>query len=435
LVKAKQKKHLDFLIMDEGKFHAAPKVDKNVVVDAKDDTDAADEGDFDISSKGGLRNILGIATDEHEEVGGSNEGHEHPLGEGNIESAMAAVEDEDDVLAMRGAQQEAKEELQEFDENVQISKNDEDSQEDSQDEGSPAKKKVKKEDVEILKKEDTSEEEDSAAALEKEFAAWQSQVGVDKASIDASLNPVERYALQFKEDIEPFYSMWYLSEQQRIQETESALEEWDIAEIEGTKAIEECNAIENGDLLASMPKPKDLLRQRHLYFREKSRLTANKKKRRLTGENWSAETDGKSKLPFWYNSDTGEALWYKPLILLDIEEYERATELFWNATPLKPLVKIMEYLVPFPERMKCAETCKQWRKAAQDISFVRHVYPVEMGALTMDAKKMHSYHYRTISEALDDSLPGDNIGKIASYYCLLLTSIYARMRILISSNL
>jgi hypothetical protein len=51
------------------------------------------------------------------------------------------------------------------------------------------------------------------------------------------------------------------------------------------------------------------------------------------------------------------------------------------------------------------------------------VYPVEMGALTMDADKMHSYHYRTISEALDDSLPGDSIGMFFSYCCLFLPSI------------
>lgn len=397
LVKAKQKQQLDFLVMDEGKFHAAPDSTN------ESDMDEDQSNSFDVTSKGGLRNILGIS-DERENEEEGLESKELP--EENVESAMAAFEDEDDVLAMKGAQQEAKQELEEFDDNIQIVKNDEGSQEsqdESQDETVPATKKGTSPDPEVASQEDQAED------LEKEFAAWQSQVGIDRASIDASLNPVERYALRYKEDIDPFYSMWYLSEQQRIQELESSQEEWDIEEIETLKAEEELYAIENGDLLATMPEPVDLLRQRDLYFREKSRLNANKKRRRLTGQNWKVEIDGKSKLPFYYNIDTGEATWFKPQVIVELEEYENASRLFWNAMPTKPLLRIMEYLIPYPERMVCAQTCTQWRRAAQDISFVRHVYPVEMGALTMDPDKMHAYHYRTISEALRDALPGDNI--------------------------
>jgi len=415
LVKAKQKRHLDFLVMDESKFHAAPPPSSASQPDDKED-EPDSTADFDISSKGGLRNILGIGSEEvTEKSGEAEESHtdeiDPEVSKEQLESAMATLEDEDDVIAMRGAQQEAKEELQEFDENVQIAKNEEEGAEsqESQDEDAASIR----DDTKPAEVEEKTVEEDQTAALEKEFAAWQIQVGVDKASIDASLNPVERYALRFKEDVDPFYSMWYLSEQQRIQETEAsqAQEEWDIGEIEAIKAQEERNAIEHGDLLATLPEPVDLPRQRHLYFREKSRLIANKKRRRLTGENWTTKIDGVTKLPFWYNCDTGEAIWNKPKILVELEEYELAEKRHWNAMPLKPLAKIMEYLIPFPDRMTSATACKQWRKAAQDISFVRHVFPVEMGALSMDRKKMDHYHYRTISEALAHSLPGDTIGE------------------------
>ena len=413
LVKAKQKKHLDFLVMDEGKFHAAPKSIPVKEETQKHDHKDEDPSQFDISSKTGLRNILGVTTNSDSSAAPSIKRQEDEIDSSEVskeqvESAMATFEDEDDVQAMRGAQQEAKEDLQEFDENIRINKHEEDANDsqDSQDEMKAATKE--KQAAEPQKAE--SKEETETAILEKEFAAWQSQVGVDKASIDSSLNPVERYALRFKEDIQPFYSMWYLSEQQRIEEMETEEDECDIHEIEAMKAEQERNAIEAGDLLATLPDPEELPRQRHLYRREKARLISNQKRRRLTGENWKVRIDGKSNTPFYYNCDTGEATWYKPKILLEVEEYEVAAKVYWNALPMKPLIHIMEYLVPFPERMKCAVTCKQWRKGAQDISFVRHVFPVEMGALAMDKKKMGAYHYRTISEALAESLPGDTIG-------------------------
>jgi len=410
LIKAKQKRHLDFLVMDEGKFHAESNAASDMDIDeAKGD---GHDSEFDLTTKGGLRNILGVASKSNGDSAEQNDkndntvANENELSKDQLESTLATLEDEDDVLAMRGAQAEAKAELQEFDENHQASKEEDGNESQGSQEEDKSNDK-KQPPLEGVKK---SEEENQAAILEKEFAVWQAQVGVDKASIDSSLNPVERYALNFKEDVDPFYSMWYLSEEDRLEETESLpQEEFDIEAIELMKEELEANAINDGDLLATLPEPKDLLRQRHLYFREKSRLLANKKRRKLTGENWTTKIDGKSKLPFWYNSDTGEAIWEKPKVINELEEYERANQKQWNAVPLKSLFNMMEHLLPFPERMKCASVCKHWRKAAQDISFVRHVFPVEMGALSMDRAKMDHYHYRTIAEALQNCLPGDTI--------------------------
>lgn len=405
LLKAKQKKHLDILVMDEGKFHSA--VPKNRLSEAPEEVEKDKTAVFDLSSKAGLRNILGlnpveIGVDVINDAVESNS---------NFESALTALEDEDDVLAMQGAQREAKEELEEFDENIKVTKNPEDfmdGEDDNQvDDNEP---KIQRDYIGQINRDELDDQTD---ALEKEFATWQRELGVDDTSIDAYLTPVERYALHFKEKIDPFYSMWYMSEQQRAEHNLGSQLELDIENIESLKAEEEKNAIENGDLLTTMPDPQDLLRQRYLYSREKSRLRANIKRRRLTGENWSVQIDGRTKLPFWYNCDTGEALWQKPQILVELEEQKRASKMLWNAAPLKILVRVMDYLLPLPERMLCAQTCKQWKNAANDISFVRHVYPVEMGALTMDPQKMPYNHYRTITEALDHCLPGDTIGKFA----------------------
>ena len=185
----------------------------------------------------------------------------------------------------------------------------------------------------------------------------------------------------------------------------------DIDEIERENEEDELRAMENGDLLATFPEPEDLVRQKSLYLREKARLRASKKLRKLTGQDWESRVDGLTKNPFWYNIDTGEAIWDKPTVLLDLEAYNLAQEKRWAAMPTDPLVHIMSYLAPFPDRMNCARMCKQWHWAGNDVSFVRHVYPVEMGAYTRDEKKMQKNHYRDIAAAVKASQPGDTIGK------------------------
>jgi hypothetical protein len=114
----------------------------------------------------------------------------------------------------------------------------------------------------------------------------------------------------------------------------------------------------------------------------------------------------------------------KPKVINELEEYERANQKQWNDVPLKSLVNVMEHLLPFPERMKLASICKNWRKAAKDISFVWHVFPVEMGALSMDRAKMEHYHYRTISEALQHCLPGDTIGNCIKLVALSFSLLF-----------
>jgi len=75
-------------------------------------------------------------------------------------------------------------------------------------------------------------------------------------------------------------------------------------------------------------------------------------------------------------------------------------------------------LVPFPDRMQSAYVCRQWRRAAHDISFVKHVFPVEMGALAMNPTKMDQNHFRTFEEALSKALPGDTIELGDGHYWL-----------------
>ena len=164
-------------------------------------------------------------------------------------------------------------------------------------------------------------------------------------------------------------------------------------------------------MLATFPDAESLPRQRQLYSREKARLRSDTIRRKLIGQNWNTQLDDRSGNVFWYNTDTGEVLGEKPQVLRMLEAEEVARTEGWSALPHTPLVHIMDFLIPYPERIKCTATCRKWKAAATDASFVLHVWPVELGALVMDVNKLGKNHFRTIADANRAALPGDSIGK------------------------
>jgi len=437
LIKAKQKRQLDFLVMDEGNFFAGGS-GKNANGSSKTTIErntGVNEKSNDVFTKEGLRDILGVNGEEDDlSVGtasqstrmteGINETDAEPaLSKEQMESAMATLEDEDDVKAMRGAQKEAAEELKEFDESMQFQKEN-DGDNDSVSKGSqddetvddenkpvPKNKVSSKRSASSKEAKDDAEVSNNVTEMEKEFAAWQSKGEVDIDTLSSSLKATERYGILFREKLDPYFSVYYETmEEELLNEKSNSKEgEFDVDEIEETKEAEERRVMEDGDLLVTNPHPEMLLEQRKIYLQEKASLRAKKKRRRLTGENWVTKIDGNTKLPFWYNEDTGEAIWEKPAILLELQADKIALKKKWGALPLKPLLCAMKFLLPYPDRFRCARVCRQWRSAANDISFVKHVYPVEMGALGMDVTKLDTGHFRSISDAMASALPGDTI--------------------------
>jgi len=414
LTKAKQKRNLDFLVMDEGKFHAAS------VMNNGEHGAEEDSGDEEGFTTGKLRNIFGIAN-----YGGeSNHEEETALSKDQIESTMNMLEDEDDVKAMQSARKEAADELQEFDESIQFKQDGDET--DTTDDSIGKQDKVAKKSKQKKKKvvldqkvidarqiggddKDSTKDDDDEKELEKEFANWQSKVGMDATKINDSLNPLELYGLKIKESVDPYFSPYYFAERKKLEEATNTTIEIDLDEIERMKIEEEQRAFEDGDLLSTFPDPEALPRQRQLYSREKARLRAETIKRKLTGQNWITKIDELSKKPFYFNIDTGEAIWEKPNVLQMLEANEAARSGGWRILPLKLLVSIMECLVPFPDRNQCGATCRRWHEAATDISFVKHVWPVEMGALAMNDKKLGKNHFRTIADAISAAVPGDTI--------------------------
>lgn len=411
LIKAQQKRNLDIIVMDKGKFDGstARRKEEKAKADLKRDEPT------DVFTTGGLRAILGVNEDTEarcteEKQAASEDGRGERMSREQMEAAMTNLEDQDDVIALRGAQKEAAEELREFDESIELKESDNEGDDGDGEDKPNAKGQAKP--TPTMSEEAGSQRKNEEEELAKEFAAWQDNVGLDTSALEASLAPTEKYGLNFRQEIDPFYSVFaIMEERRRLEASEETKDEIDMDGIEHLKAIEERRAIDDGDLLATRPRPEDLVRQRNLYRREKARLKASKKRRKLTGENWEVREDARTMLPFWYNTDTGEALWDKPRVLWELEAEEAARQKLWTGLSLKPLVHIMSFLLPFPDRVKCSKVCRQWRLAANDISFVRHVYPVEMGALARDEKHIAPNHYRTIAEALSIALPGDTLGE------------------------
>lgn len=368
--------------MDQGKFDASS-ASRRIDDSSEDGCERQD-----VYSKKGLQVILGVSNDDdgasddnvtkNEDVDADETPED--VNEQDMEKVMAALEDEEDVNALRDAQKEAAEEWKEFDESVVIEKQPDDDEEKTEDrpENVPGKqpgRKSSKNQTGDTTNEAGQKSDDDDADMEKDFAAWNTSVGVDIIAIESSLSPLEKYGLRFKEDVDPFYSIFAINEERRKLEAMEESEDIDIEELERQKGIEEAKAIEDGDLLATEIHPEDLVRQRNLYRREKARLLSEKKRRKLTGENWSQQIDGLTKKLFWYNQDTGEAIWEKPKVILDLEADELAIKEGWSMLPMEPLFSVMGFLSPLPDRHTCARVCRRWSAVARDIRFVRHVYP------------------------------------------------------------
>ena len=57
-------------------------------------------------------------------------------------------------------------------------------------------------------------------------------------------------------------------------------------------------------------------------------------------------------MPYWYNSDTGEASFRTPKIITEQEKFATALERGYNAMPSNIMLTILSYLQPLPDRIR-----------------------------------------------------------------------------------
>ena len=363
LTKARQKRHLDFLVMSEG--------------------------DFDVESIFTSSNISDlINSDKYAPKFDKESSHSYQEStKVNMEQAMAMFEDEEDVKATKGAQAEAALEREEFDESKVVQ---EDMTLDDCETGTPHE--LKKEGKGNKKSgKGSSLMSDSEIGMnirdeekaDEEFATWQASVGgSDFTKLEKALKPIERFALRFHTDHDPFYSVHYLSEQQRLLEMEEDAkgQEWDIDAIEQQKEDEEYKALSHGEIIAVNLTRREISQVKVEYLARKAKIKKDRRLRELTGEGWIHCVDESTGAPFWYNQDTGEACYGVPSVIRNNEMMRKALQRRYNACPHSLLLKIFEYLLPYPERTSCSAVCAAWCSAARDPHFFKHVLSVETGA-------------------------------------------------------
>ncbi|KAK1938963.1 Protein PHOTOPERIOD-INDEPENDENT EARLY FLOWERING 1 [Phytophthora citrophthora] len=456
LRKAQQKRHLDFLVMSEGQFTT------------------------DFFSKASLRELMmGSTGEEPENIESESDledvDTDEDMDDDNevsldaVENAMAQVEDEEDVVAMKGARAEYLQEQNEFDEDAggrssvasprtpakvvhsggdaKSSRpstpssvvstaasergNDEDdefgdddtveedvgeemndrsirresrhelvkqdgSDDDSIDGGDPKSakpsrkrqrrsskdqrrtaKRVKR----LESHDDNGKQGDKVrerardAAEEQKLQAWKASVQ-SLQGFEDSLNPVDRYALHFREDVDPLYAYTPAQQAEALAGVDSnpdaltLLE--DIEQTETEKREEEVRLIAEGELVVGQMEdtedgdPEQMtVHYTELYRRERAHVLFERRKRLLTGAAWSRLKCVNTGHPFYFNADTREATWECPPVWAANEQLKSAQERGYEGLPPAVLQRVMSLLVAYPGRYRAQMVCRSWHTAAQ----------------------------------------------------------------------
>jgi hypothetical protein len=232
--------------------------------------------------------------------------------------------------------------------------------------------------------------------------------------LENSLRPIERYALNLHTVIEPFYSLFYIQEQQRLAsvllEETNQTENWDIDQIEKDREDEEYRALAAGELLATNLTRRSITRLKTWYIKERSKRRQELRQRQLIGAGWSLVIDPITQIPFWYDEDTGQASYSTPKVIEQNEMIQKARENGYSYLPHSLLIHIFSYLETYPSRMIASLVCSNWRIAFHDEIFQLHVLPVESGAREMNSTKQYAPNvYVSIQEAITASKSGDTL--------------------------
>jgi hypothetical protein len=360
LRKARQRRHLDFLAITAGQFTPEQMYNSSTLQEM-------------LGSGGGAGTGAAAAAAPTATA-------KEAVSAKDVQAAMAAMEDEADVAAMRGAEKETVEEMREFDETATVvAAAGEGGGGDG--ESKDGNGKAEKEEEAAEKEKEKDEEKQDMG--EEEFAAFRTQLGPDVAAIQARLRPVERYAFNFRTEIEPFVSLYFTSEEQRRRELaeEQAATEVDVEALERAAAEEEARSLEEGEVLATsmdMSAPAVGV-QALLYRKERARVRASFRRRQMTGDGWERRVEATSGYPFWYNVDTGEAQWETPAVVLERDAQERAREEGFAGLPPNVLRQVMGFLAPSPDRLRAGMVNVKWRVAAVHEAFHKRVLSAEAG--------------------------------------------------------
>lgn len=311
--KAEQKQQLDIMVLAEGNFNT------------------------EFLSKSSIREIVGEnAMTDGDAAANDNEA----ISSKEVESAMASLEDAEDVQAMQKAKNEIDAEEKEFDD--------------------------------VAPESSIPDATDIEKDQERQLAEWKKSVSLNH--FEDSLRPVDQYSLHFRQTVDPLMHWVPIDANAAPALAEIELE---IEEIEAEKIAQEHVQLLNGDLAVAkdyFPLENCKLEDDKDYFHtERRRFRRIQKHRVITGEAWEVRMDNKYQHPFYYNLDTHEAVWEKPLVLIRRDEQRLALKLGYTGLRDTLLLHICSYLMPYPDQYQVRFVCKSWHKAATHPSLWYHV--------------------------------------------------------------
>ena len=289
--KANQKRELNMLSIENGNFTT-----EFFSGDTKNGPDSIDM--VDLLSGTGVE-VAGQGNDEGTDGTTS----------ATMAKAMAAVEDEVDRDATQQAAQEQLNDAAEFDETKQLTVK---SAGDNAANPTNVAAQKEKADDEVLE-----------ANLRK---LWEGkdELGALKA-LEMALRPVDRYALSFRQDVEPIWNN-VATEQWREQVLNDATErELEIEEIESARLKEEKLLETSTEMVRAAPtKRMSYGRYKKLFLNLREARENEVKKRRMDGGEWELHRDEKLKRDYYFNTRTGKCTWSKPEVLA-VRDAQRAT--------------------------------------------------------------------------------------------------------------
>ena len=179
----------------------------------------------------------------------------------------------------------------------------------------------------------------------------------------------------------------------------------DVDEIEDSKRIEEERACFDGELLATDTYLVDNTRHlasishdEHDFLRRRRLALLAKCERECTGAAWETRIDAMTNDPFWYNIDTAEATWLKPLVIQRRDADAEARRGGYGSWPNDVSARVIAMCQPGPTRRACALVCRKWANACMEDHLIVKVLPVErLDEDHHDRKRSATHHDTSLS--------------------------------------
>ena len=338
IMKANQKRHLNMLSIEQGKFT----------------TDF-----FAGSSAGGPK-----ASDMKDLLEGTGAVIREDEDEEDAVKAMAAAEDDDDQKAIAATAKERMKDVAEFDETKKLEV---DAVEDA------AKPKISKK-AQAAAMAEAAEKENEM--LEQNLIKlWQ---GNDESNamqaLESALRPIDRYAIHYRQDMEPIWNNAAADAWRKEVMLEASNREWEVEQIELQRIKEEKELETSTDYVRAAPSKRGYGRSKRLFLNLRESRDHEEKRRRVSGGEWTLYFDEKLKRNYYFNSRTGKCTWTKPLVLAIRDAQVDARQLLFGGFP-PALLRLILLYCGTKDRLSSSMVCLHWYTVVQHRSMWLRVIP------------------------------------------------------------